>query len=106
MSDSTTKENKPLDGGGWLTLVSERYGPQAFGLVAVLTIWYVIMQPQLDSKMTEQETQTQVLNDLRDITRSQEETSRTLERVAQALTATAAILEKTSEGKVNATDSQ
>ena len=80
-----------------ITNIGQLYGPYAFGVVALLTIWFSIVKPELSTRQIDYENQAELVSQLREIHRSQADTSKALESVAESLSATATVLQKTVE---------
>ncbi|MEM7558574.1 MAG: hypothetical protein AAF394_05585 [Planctomycetota bacterium] len=66
------------------------YGPSSFGLVVLLTIWWVVVQPQLDRLSLDFESQKALM-------KSQEELMDKQEATVSALHTTANVLDRVTE---------
>ena len=85
------------DGKLNLTSIGTLYGPYAFGVIALLTIWFSIVKPELDRNRLDYESYRELVTQLEQIYHSQAQIARSLEQTAETMSATAVILENTME---------
>lgn len=78
-------------------LLSQVYGPYAFGVISLLVVWYFIVAPQLESKTVNFERNQQIVETMQAISQSLQSVSATTERTASRLEATAITMERTVE---------
>lgn len=79
------------------TTLATLYGPYAFGVVSLLTIWFAIVKPELDSRKIDFKAHTEVLQSLGEQTRVQKETARTMEAAATTLERIIARMDKSNQ---------
>lgn len=70
--------------------IADVYGPYAFGVVSLLTIWFAIVKPELDQRAIDFATQSELI-------RSQEQIARTLSGTAESMAVTAKSMAVTAE---------
>lgn len=68
--------------------IADGYGPYAFGVVAFLTIWFLVCKPELDQRLVDYGTHIELI-------RAQEQIARTLSATADSMALTAEVLEET-----------
>lgn len=64
-----------------ISAFGSQYGPYGFGVVSLLIIWFVIVQPELRTNRIEYEEQKQIVSQMKAIADTMRETVSTLERV-------------------------
>jgi hypothetical protein len=73
-----------------ISLLVERYGPFAFGVVLLLAVWEMVARPQIESHKVDFAQQQQLVTELREV-------SRTFLIVGEQQKATADVLRTTTE---------
>jgi hypothetical protein len=63
----------------------DQYGPQAFGIVSLLLIWFTIVVPQLDSAKFDHTEQTKTLQAMREIADQQKEITNALIKAVDSI---------------------
>ncbi len=87
------KEISP--GTNMISLVVERYGPFAFGIVLLLIVWQMIAQPQIESARIDFEQQRALVKELGEVATSFKAVSEQQSKTADVLRSTAELLAKT-----------
>lgn len=77
-----------------MNVLVQTYGPFAFGIVAVLVIWFGIMKPELSSRAFDYQKQELLVTQMREITSQQKQVIDQLNQQTQAFTTTAEILDR------------
>lgn len=86
------KIDPPTNVGGWITLLSQTYGPYGFGLVSLLIMWTYLVAPQLErasinfdrhQKLVEQTSEN--IAALKDLANTTQRTVVILEQIANRL---------------------
>lgn len=85
MDDDVIKITPPTGVTGWVTLISQTYGPYAFGVASLLIIWYTVVAPQLDKAAINFDRHQTIMDNLSEIVSSQRELANTLQRTAIVL---------------------
>ncbi len=75
----------PLTLSGLLNVLVSQYGTIAFGLVALLILWKVIVAPELEASRKSAETYAAAAESLKQASVSMEATARVMERVVNKL---------------------
>ena len=73
------------------------YGPYAFGVIALLTIWFSIVKPELNTNRLDYDAHRELINQLGEMYNSQSQIAKTMERTAEVMSATSTILKQTIE---------
>lgn len=67
------------------SLITQVYGPYAFGVISLLLIWFTIVKPELQTRALDFNTHHELLDSQAQICGSLEKTSRTMEVTATVL---------------------
>ena len=78
-------------------LILQTYGPYAFSVASLLTIWLFIVEPQLEIQAIDFKNQQAAIDSLRQLNASQQTTADMLQRTAASLDVVADTLERTAE---------
>jgi hypothetical protein len=81
----------------FLDIFSRQYGPYAFGVLALLVIWFTVVAPELKAARVDTKA-------MGSIATMQQKTADTLERAISAQQATSHVLDKLTERIERATD--
>ena len=95
-----TQVNEAEDQMTWhevLKLVLQTYGPYAFSVASLLTIWLFIVQPQLELQAIDFKNQEAAIDSLQQLNSSQQMTADMLQRTAASLDVVSRTLERTAE---------
>jgi hypothetical protein len=68
-----------------LTAAMTIYGPYMFSVVALLTIWFSIVAPELKTRAVNYEQHREIVDAMREVTHQQREISRALESTTKTL---------------------
>lgn len=66
-------------------ILAHYYGPLAFGLVCVLLIWRMVMQPQLDAKNIDYEEHRKIVSTMQSTAAAMSSTAATMQSTSQVL---------------------
>lgn len=75
---------------GWIKAISDTYGPYAFGVISLIVVWLFLVQPELNRRGVDWESNQKIVEQHR-------ENCVTLEKTSATLKDTAVVLDKTSE---------
>jgi len=76
-----------------IELILTAYGPYAFGVVSLLTIWFVIVAPELRNRQMDFSKQMEILQQQKDLAETMRATASTMQITAASLEATTTVLD-------------
>ncbi len=85
MTASPKSNNAATIFGRPVELFVQVYGPYTFSIVALLIIWYAIVSPHMEQQAIDYRRNEAMVEALRQITITQEQSHRSLERTVEAL---------------------
>ena len=81
----------------WAKVINSTYGPYAFGVVALMVVWFFIVKPELDTRQIDLKTHQEIVE-------KQREQSQTMERTSHTMKDAVTIQERVVEGMSKAMD--
>ena len=76
-----------------LELVLTAYGPYAFGVVSLLTIWFLIVAPELRNRQMDFSKQMEVIQQQKELAETMRATASTMQITASSLEVTVHVLD-------------
>lgn len=74
-------------------LIMTAYGPYAFGVVSLLTIWFLIVAPELRNRQVDFHKQMEILQQQKELAETMRATAATMQITATSLEATTRFLD-------------
>jgi hypothetical protein len=89
---STAEQSEGIQGMNWAKVLNSTYGPYAFGVIALMAVWFFIVKPELNTRQIDLKTHQEIVEKQREQSQTMERTSHTMkdaatiqERVVEAM---------------------
>ena len=74
MSIANEKHSPEITLTGWMSIIGSQYGPYAFGIVSLMTIWFFIVGPELTARRIDYDMNLKVIEQLQNLQLSMQQT--------------------------------